>query len=298
MSDDQEKKKDELVDLLGKVGPEAKKLESLGKDIVQFARFAGDAAGPLRDFYSQAPASGLPPDQLNLQVESWQSWFAGAREMLKSQTLVNSFGALSQAATNTSVSGVMTVITPPALPLTTSGSPPAPVSIPPAAQQAKMMLFQTLDRFPLVEKARQSLLRLGLDWRPGSHQTPLVLLDEARGALDMPPAGDGGAVGVLISLRECIDAAIPEIVRRRPHQEEAKGWKGKVASIGRQCARPGLATAHFDRLGIDTDTIMNQLSGAKQAGLHRQQLLEAFSRGVLFLNALLDSIDETRLKPR
>ncbi len=115
--------------------------------------------------------------------------------------------------------------------------------------------------------------------------------------MERPVVGDGGAVSVLISLRESIGAVIAELVRRRPRQEEAKGWSAKVVSVGSQCARPSLSADHFSRLGADADRLMNQLSGAKQAGMDRTQLMWYFNRGLLFLNALVDSIDESKLRP-
>lgn len=68
-------------------------------------------------------------------------------------------------------------------------------------------------------------------------------------------------------------------------------------SIGCQCAWPALAPDRFDRRGIEIDAILNELSGTKQAKLPRARLEETFSRGVLSLIALLNSIDEGNLKP-
>jgi hypothetical protein len=135
-----------------------------------------------------------------------------------------------------------------------------------------------------------------LDKRGGSSRTPIDLLQEARGGMDRPLVGDGGPVSVLVSLRECIDAVITELVRRRPRQEPVKGWGSKIMSVGNQCARPMLKSDLFSRLGIDAETLMNQLSGAKQTGMDRDQLGRFFYRGLLFLNALMDSIDETLLR--
>jgi hypothetical protein len=58
-----------------------------------------------------------------------------------------------------------------------------------------------------------------------------------------------------------------------------------------------LDACHFDRLGIDAESLMNRLSGAKQSGMGRGQLVEYFHQGLLFLNSLMDSIDESRLRP-
>lgn len=284
---------DELVRLLGKAAAESEKIAAIGKDMVQFARLVSDVADPTRVFFSEIPSGVLPSSQLSAQVDSWRSWLATATEMSKSRTTVDSFGALCNSVTNTTVSGIVSV--------GMSFSPPgsagaAVVHLPPAAQQARTKLFQTLERFPLVERARANMRRLGLDRRPGNKQTPLALLEHARAAVDVPSLPEEGPVGILISLRECIDACITELIRRRLTQEEAKGWRGKIASLGRHCARAGLAVDHFERVGVDTDTVMNALSGTKQAGMLRTQLVELFNRGLLSLNALLESIDEKQLR--
>jgi hypothetical protein len=287
MAEDAGKKKEELIRLLGEVGPQARKLEVIGQELVQFARFTSDVAGPLGELIAQIPDDRLPVDEWSRQVAGWRSWQDTARQLQASQTMINSFGAMTEAVTNTSVSGVMPVISSGALFL-----PPAPpIEIP------KTKLFQTLDRYPLIARATASMRRLGLDKRGGTARTPLDLLEEARGALDRPVIGDGGPVSVLVSLRECIDAVITELVRRRPRQEVTKGWKGKVTSVGCQCARPMLSPDHFDRLGLDAESLMNQLSGAKQGGMGRDQLAEFFNQGLLFLNALMDSIDEAKVRP-
>ena len=157
-------------------------------------------------------------------------------------------------------------------------------------------VFGTLERNPQVEKAIASITsRLGLNSRGGGSRTPIDLLLEARGALDRPIVGDGRAVSVLVSLRECIDAAITELVRRRPTQEAVKGWSGKVVSVGSRIAVSFLVS-HFERLGVDGERLMNELSGAKQAAMTRDILMQYFNRGLLFLNALMESIDEARLR--
>ena len=138
--------------------------------------------------------------------------------------------------------------------------------------------------------------RLGLNSRGGIARLPLDLLQEARSALDRPVVGDGGPVSVLVSLRECIDAVITELVRRRPRQEKVKGWSGKIVSVGEQCARPMLAAGHFSRLGGDAESLMDLLSEAKQADRTRSQLVESFNHGLLFLSAFMESIDESLLR--
>ena len=79
-------------------------------------------------------------------------------------------------------------------------------------------------------------------------------------------------------------------------QELTPKVRDKLASLGRHCARPGLDEAHFERLAADADVLLNEFSGAKQTEMPRQQLSEFFHRGLLLLNALMNSIDENRLR--
>jgi hypothetical protein len=173
------------------------------------------------------------------------------------------------------------------------------VSIPPSTQPVSesirivfgtftAQLGQILDRPHLLDEVQSSMRRLGLDPR---------LLNEANGALERPVLHEGGPVSVLITLRECINRALAELLRRRPMQEPASKMCDKLTSLGRQCARAALQEAHFERLGVEGDLLLNDLSSAKQADMARQQLNDLFNRGVLFLNALTSSVDETRLRP-
>ena len=138
--------------------------------------------------------------------------------------------------------------------------------------------------------------RLGLEARGGSLRSPLQLLAEARGALEQPTVHEAGPVSVLIALRECILSTISELLRRRPTQEAASKTREKLTSLGRQAGRSALDEPHFERLAVEVDKLLNELSRAKQSGIPRQELTASFNSGVLLLNALMQSIDETRLR--
>jgi hypothetical protein len=138
--------------------------------------------------------------------------------------------------------------------------------------------------------------RLGLDTKRGSNRSALELLDAAHTALEQPSCNDGDAVSILITLRESINSMFAGLIARRPTQESAKKDREKVISIGSQCGRNGLAPAHFERLGDDASALLNHLSGSKQADVPRERLIEDFQQGLLFLNAFMSSIDETKLK--
>ena len=81
--------------------------------------------------------------------------------------------------------------------------------------------------------------------------------------------------------------------------QEPAGKPGeKIESLGRQCGRGDLPLAHFVDLAASAKRILDTLSGAKQANLSREQVSEVFYQGVTFLNTLLESLDETKLKPQ
>jgi hypothetical protein len=262
----------------------AESLEGLAQDTVQHARFARDAAGPMRDIVSQLPADSLLPKQWEDQKQVVRSWLEVAGQVQTTRTLINTFGATSYAAINTTSSTLFMKV----------GSIQSPT---PIMQVATAKLNQIFERTPLVETARASMRRLRLDDRGESdRQTPLEILDQAKAALDRPSLPERESLSVLIGLRECINAAIGKLLLRRPRQEPASKPRDKLTSLGCQSARPGLRVGHFEGLATEWDSLSNDLAGAKQGRLSRQQVSELFNRGVLFLNALLESIDETKLR--
>ncbi len=280
------KKKEELIHILQEAELQATRLEELGRDVVQSARFTKDIVSPIRIIVSQIPSNALSLDQWERQIESWRTLQACASELEASQETINSFKAVSFASTSTSSEVVM--MSAPSLRL----SPLAQAEM----EGAKLQLLQTFQRFPLIDSTRSSMRRLRLDVRRGNGKTPLELLDDAHGALESPISQKDGPISILITLRECINSTINDLLRQRPTQERTKNVHEKLISLGHQCARPKLLEPHFDRLANDAKTLLDQLSGSKQAYFSRQQLIDFFNRGLIFLNALLESIDEDRLR--
>ena len=104
-------------------------------------------------------------------------------------------------------------------------------------------------------------------------------------------------------MRESIWAAISQLNGRKPKQEAGSGLD-MLTSVGRQCGWPHLDSRYFERLAIDGAALLDQLSGGKQKAMSGQQVGELFDKAVhkhkalVFVNALLRGIDNTRLKPR
>lgn len=287
MADDPAKKKDELLQMLSQVESQAERLELLGQDIVRSARLSRDVAGPIRELLFHVPVGNLSSERLDREVMGWRSWYVAAGELEKARTSVNSFVALSSAVASSSCDTFTVVAAAPDL------APPVRIAV----ESAEARLRQIFERFPLLEQAASAMGRLGLDAPAGARRTPRQLLAEAQAALEQPSLQEGAPASVLIPLRECLDSTIAALLRRRRVQEPTPKIGDKLTSLGRHCARPGLPARHFERQAADAERLLNDLSTAKQAAMSRQQQTDLFYRGLLVLNALLESIDETLLRP-
>lgn len=297
MPDKPAREKEELLKGLEVSECEAKRIEAAVKDVLQNARLVRDTAPELRTLYQAMPISALPPDEWARHNQNVKSWLGVAKSMPSPVTDVSTFGAVSQAATNTAISGVMTTF-PLGLPVSIPPSASTQPAYPVVVQQATEKLVAIVEKYPSLDKARAEIQRLGLDSRGGNSRSAIQLLEEARVSLDIPVVEDGGAAGVLLAFRACINACVSELIRRRPLQEEAKTWKAKVASIGRQCGLAGLNAPHFDNLGIEAEAMNDRLSAAKDKNLSRPEIQRLFAKGLLFLVSFLSSIDEYKLRPK
>jgi hypothetical protein len=158
--------------------------------------------------------------------------------------------------------------------------------------------YRIITQNPLADEVRSGMSRLRLDKMRGEDKrNAMDLFDESKIALDRPTTGEGSPVAVLIPLRECVNTILSELLRRRPVQEEASKVRDKVASIGGHCGRPGLSTQHFERLADNAHGLIDELSGGKQSAISRDSLINLHQKSVLLIKALLDSVDETKLRP-
>ncbi len=252
MADEPTSRKDKLLRLLSDVGPEARRLEEFRAGNRPISPASSRHGGSALPSCLAGPKRCAQPDVCDRQIEGWRSWQGVAGKLIVASTTVNTFRAVSQVVANT---GSSEFVVSSEVPLS------RPVHV--VVEAGKLRLRRTLDRTPLLDEARSSMQRLGLDSRGGGLRAPIDLLDEAGGALEQPVVPGGRATSVLIPLRECIEAALSELLRRRSLQEPASKVVGKVTSIGRQCARVDLPPGHFERLGTDGDVLLNDLSSTK-----------------------------------
>ena len=111
----------------------------------------------------------------------------------------------------------------------------------PQMQNAETKIKRILHRAPLLEEARASMRRLGLDQRSVGERPALDLLEEAHASLGTGPTP------ALVTLRENIWAAISQLNKRKTTQEAGSG-SDMLTSIGRQCGWSHLDGSYFERL--------------------------------------------------
>jgi len=279
-------KKETLLDVILEASDGAAKAEKIGQELVQSARFSLDIAACMRQTLEALPNDeSLRSEQWNQCIGSWQTLKDAVVSIQGSKTEVQSFSA-NATATGLTVSTIVSDLN--------SYVFPAPVKN--ILVQTTSRLSNIVDRDATSSNILTEMKRLHLDIRGGDRQTAVELFEQAKAAIDRPTLGEGSPIAILIALRESIDAIIDELIKRRLFQEPAKKVRDKISSIGRQSGRLGLTEDHFARLGDDASRLRDDLSGGKQDSVSRAELTSLFQRTTLFLKALLQSIDETKLK--
>lgn len=287
MADEPSEKKQDLLEQLLRVEENAPKLEKIGQDLIRTARQGKDAA-----IFERAIIQRIPSDrwmksaEWEREIERWRAFNASTEKLLTMRTDVNSFVAVSTSTTAAVSLSAFDAIQWPSISEADKD----------ALRLYAVRFHAGIDRQVVVDEVRAEMRRLSLDVRSSAYRSALEILDEAVAGIDVPAAGEGSPIAALVPLRESIDAAVTELVRRRPVTERAKPFREKIHSIGRHCALPALPAGHFERLAEDGAKLLDDLSGAKQDTISRALIIDLFNAGLLYLKGLLASIDAAKLR--
>ncbi len=276
MSDEADEKK-KLLDTVLRTSAEAERIAAEHLEAQQKARFAGEFAQGMLQYYSALPEGHLTAEKWSRQTEIWRGLYESAVECTPAATISNTFWVRTYAVATTSNTVVFGT--------NVSGLAEAPL-----IHAVQGQIGRLLQRTPLLEDARSAIHRLGLDRRSDGGQTALSHLEATQTTLG------SGATPVLISMRETINTALAQLIPRRPIQEKASSHRDKVISLGKQCGRRTLTDSYFVTVGTDGQALVDRLSGAKDKALTNQQVSDLLNEGLVYLNALLGGLDETRLR--
>jgi hypothetical protein len=283
-----QQRKDELVRTISDVKAQAREIELQALETARVARLTQDITAPLQDFVKDVPIEYLAAPEWDRTRDAMRDWryVATKLQLQWTGTMTSSFGAVTAAVANTCGT---------ALYLTSSTSEISGVKIE-AVEIAEARLGEVFRQNELSVKARSSISRLGLDSQSGPGiRSPVDLLDEAQKALENPSLGEGRAASVLLPLRGCIDRCLDMLLKRRSEQEPAPR---KIEALGFSCGRTTLTATFFAGLQKDYEGLNDRLSSGKDRDLPRERIIALFNQALTFLDALMSSIDEGRLKPK
>jgi hypothetical protein len=277
-----EEKKAELLQEMMSVPGNAEYLEKELRDAAKGVRLVRDVIQPLIHILKATPAGEMLPGSLDNQLSTWKSWNSGAQQFSQFLNSVP-MSAMNYGSVNSAMHTASSYIT---VTKQIDG---------PAVKRAMEQLTGAVSKQELADKAMGLLNKLDLDHHAADRRSPVDLLNEARGAME-GPVTDDSVTSILIPLRESIEAALAELIRRRPQQEKTKGAKAKIVSVGAHCGKTGLSAAYFEQKGEEAEVLLGKLSGGKQAAYDRLQLTSLYQRGLLLLVALLESVDGGKLR--
>lgn len=125
-------------------------------------------------------------------------------------------------------------------------------------------------------------------------KSALNLLVTAHEALLRPSGNSPDAGAVLIPIRECIHRSLADLLPLRPRQEHTSNTRGKIESICKQLSYDGFNDV--GQLIYNAETLIDQLSSAKQHIMSALQIRTIYNNTTLFLKALLSSIDDNKIR--
>lgn len=273
--------RDALLQALANASSAASSLQRQAGELLQNGNHTREVATILHTVVERAPNdSGLSAGTWTQLTSGWQAY--ADRAIAVSQSLASAplLSATSQSADLT------TSFT------TVEFSGWLGASVTPEIRR----LSTLLTRPHLLTQIRTTITSLNLDVAYRGTRPPLVLLDEARIALERPAGEAPSPLAVLLPAREAINAILAALLTRRPVQEPASKGSAKVISIGRQLGLEGLSSDHFERLAALLEALNDDLSQSKRAALAPDALADEFHRSVAFLQAMLDSLDRSKFR--
>jgi hypothetical protein len=274
-------KRAKFLNEVAEMKSEAERVESLGRAIASEGRSMRDLADIVEGLVQSAPDDTEEFADLDRLTVSFRSATQAYKAFSPSFTLLTASGS---TAASTAMSEVFLM-------------EPATAWNPPAIEAAKDRLTGLRKHPELMAELRAGMQRLGLDTSSNGIKSPADSLADAEMALRLPVVGEASPTATLIPFRECIDAIFSLLIPRRPDQEPAHGWNGKLGSIARQCGQHGVGDDVIERLVEEAGMLKGQLSGAKQRDLSRREVSHLFYRSAWFLKAFLTLIDEQKLRP-
>jgi len=160
-----------------------------------------------------------------------------------------------------------------------------------AAQRLSAVIDRQADKNHVLSLMRQ----YDLSRAPAGQKSPEELFQTAWAAFERPVLQGSPVSTSLIPMRECINATVATLLCRRPKQEHTKRSE-KILSIGKQIADSTILWSVIKSLQNRHNSIVNDLSAAKQRDFTREDWGNLLRRATLFLRELLETLDRSKMR--
>ena len=160
-----------------------------------------------------------------------------------------------------------------------------------AAQRLSAVIDRQADKNHVLSLMRQ----YDLSRAPAGQKSPEELFQTAWAAFERPVSQGSPASTSLIPMRECINATVATLLRRRPKPEKTKR-REKILSIGKQIADSTISRSVIKSLQNRHNSIVDDLSAAKQRDFTREDWGNLLRLATLFLRELLETLDRSKMR--
>jgi hypothetical protein len=271
---------EELIKAIEKAEKKAEETVKKSQDITQRGQYMVDLAGATKRFLREGPDIHLPKPERDRQLETWTHLSDRIDEINTGlSTSANTLSFLSSTGT-AAASGILVDVA------------PVPDALKNIYEHGIMPLINVIEKEPWVQKAEEELKRHGLNNSAPDRKSALDLLRESHHAFQL----NGSPAAVLLPIRESINTAISELLKRRPKQERTKTISAKILSIGGDCMKTGFNRSDLETIAKEAEDVIDKLSPAKQLHMDREIVRIHFSRACSFLAGFLEIIDKTKLR--
>lgn len=163
-------------------------------------------------------------------------------------------------------------------------------------QQAVAYFAALNERGSMLANIIAGMTRCGLDRGTPPHRSAMDLLAESQAALDAPSGSDTVATPAIIQLRQCIERTVYDLYLRGTPQMPGSNWRERVLAIGRRSARDSVPPSHFDALAAVVEDKVKTFAPGKDNEFRRPTIHLLAMDGLRFLRALLEGVDEKKLR--
>lgn len=283
MSSDNEQK-DKLEKLMQEGGQKGQEIFKKSGEFGQFGHQIADMASAGREVLKY-----VVPSRLDLQpkIDAWQ--FVNQQE----DNILLHFTSISMPTASTAGTASAYVMTDFARPDTVINfvEHDKQNEVRVAAQRLSSVIDRQASKDHILSLMRQN----DLSHTPAGQKSPEELFQTAWAAFERPVSQGSPASTSLIPMRECINVTVAILLRRRPKQEQTKRNE-KILSIGKQIALSTIPGSIIQSLQNRYNSIVDNLSTAKQRDFTRENWGDLLRQASLFLRELLETLDRSKMR--